>query len=45
MRMPFSRASSLKYEPQSQAAIARWMLVFCADTPIISLPRQAIGRT
>ena len=39
------RASGEKYDGHSQAAMARW-IVFCwAETPIISEPRQATGRT
>ena len=28
-----------------QAAMATWILVFCAETAIISLPRKTTGRT
>jgi hypothetical protein len=42
--MPLAFSSGEKYEGQSQQATATWILVFWAETPIISEPRQAIGR-
>ena len=39
------RASGEKYDGHGQAAMARWIRVACAETPIISLPRQATGLT
>ncbi len=44
-----SRTPSIRSAPnrfgQAQAAIARWILVSCAETDSCSVPRQAIGRT
>jgi hypothetical protein len=38
------RLDLAEYRRPSHAAMARWMVLACADTPIISEPRQATGR-
>ncbi len=43
--MPFMRCSTPKYAPQGHTAMARWIFVAFAATPISSAPRQAMGRT
>ena len=44
-RMPFILLRRIEMLGHSQAAMARWIVLFWAETPIISEPRQATGRT
>ena len=43
-RTPFMRSAPNRFG-QAQQAIARWILVCCAETESCSAPRHAIGRT
>ena len=44
-RMPFIFVAMSNIEGQAHTAIATLIVAFCAATAIISLPRQATGRT
>ena len=43
--MPFILVSGSNIEGHAQVAIATWILLFWAETAIISEPRHATGRT
>ena len=43
--IPFNLRFGSKYEPHSQAAMAKLIFVFCADIAIISLPLHTTGLT
>ena len=43
--IPFNFNLGSKYDPHSQVATATWILFFCAEIAIISLPRQIKGLT